>query len=208
MSPTTPLCGIPRVAVVFARLIVDSNDHGIKPFVVRLSESKEMCRGIMSRVLPTRPGTKPLDHSITSFEHVSLPPSALLGSKDRPDDIRTDFLRQIWRVSIGTLSLSIMGVTSIKVASSITLTYSQRRLTTAATDGTKMSILHFSTQQRPILKGLANGIILEAFARWTIQEFMKTTHKQSVRYALATVFKATVIRESSILTELSERCGW
>ena len=31
---TTPLARAPRVAVVFARLIVEHDDHGVKPFLV------------------------------------------------------------------------------------------------------------------------------------------------------------------------------
>ncbi|KAF5120958.1 Acyl-coenzyme A oxidase-like protein [Metarhizium anisopliae] len=130
MPPSTPLCGMPRVAIVFARLIVGHDDRGVKPFVVELNDSQQMCRGITSRALPVRPGTKPLDHAVTSFDHVLLPPTALLGSEAKPDDNRPDFLRQIWRVSIGTLSLSIMGVSALRIGSRIALTYSRRRLIT------------------------------------------------------------------------------
>ena len=208
MAPTTPLAGAPRVAVVFARLIVEHDDHGVKPFLVWLCDSSNMRRGITSRVLPTRPGTKPLDHSITSFEHVRLPSAALLGRLTKPTDQRADFFRQIWRVSVGTLSLSIMGVSSIKVASKIATTYSQRRLTAGTLEDTRIPILSFSTQQRPILQGLVDGIVLETFTRWTIKQFMDSNHGPNVRHAVATVFKATVARASQVLPELTERCGW
>jgi acyl-CoA oxidase len=207
MPPTTPLAGIPRVAIVFARLIVGHDDHGIKPFVVWLSDSVNMRKGITSRALPTRPGTKPLDHSITNFEHVRLSSEALLGPLSKPKDQRADFFWQIRRVTVGTLSLSVIGVSFIKVATKIAATYSQRRLTTG-TEGARISILSFSTQRRPILQGLVNSIVLEAFARWTITQFMGSCHTQSVRHALATVFKATVTQTSPVLHELSERCGW
>src|SRR5438105_1169123 len=38
MPPSTPLAGVPRVAIVFARLIVGRDDHGVKPFVVWLND--------------------------------------------------------------------------------------------------------------------------------------------------------------------------
>ncbi|OAQ59041.1 acyloxidase [Pochonia chlamydosporia 170] len=208
MPPTTPQCGMPRVAVVFARLIVDSNDRGIKPFIVKLCSAQHMCQGITSRVLPTRLGTKPLDHAITSFHHVLLPPGALLGSTCKPDDARLDFSSQIWRVSVGTLSLSIMGVSAINLASNIALTYSRRRVTSAGSSGERIPILQFSTQKRPIVKGLVSSIILKAFANWTIDQFMSPTLVGDVRRAIATVFKATVMKQARVLTELSERCGW
>ncbi len=206
MPPSIPLTGIPRIAVVFARLIVDTADHGLKPFIVRLSDSKGMLPGIVSRLLPTRPGTKPLDHSITSFDHVKLPATALLESKLKPENPRADFLRQIWRVSVGTLALSIMGVSSIRISSAIALTYSRRRMVGAGAD--IHPILRFSTQLRPILRGMTSGVVLDALARHSVQNFTDQSLSPSVRNAFAAIFKATVVKESTVLTELVERCGW
>lgn len=124
MPPGTLQWGIPRIAIVFARLMVDHIDHGVKRFLVWLSDDKTMSTGVASRALPTRPGTKPLYHAITGFKHVRLPPTALLGSLSKPREPRADSFRQIWRVSIGTLSLPIMGVLSIKMVSEITARYS------------------------------------------------------------------------------------
>ncbi len=210
MPPTTPSSGIPRVAVVFARLKVHGDDHGIKPFVVSLCDSNQMRRGIMSRVLPTRPGTstKPLDHAITTFQHVRLSPNALLGSISKPKDERDDFLQHIWRVSIGTLSLSIMGISAIKVGTHITALYSQRRMVASSNGHGRVPIMSFSTQQRPILNGWVYGIVLESYARWTVKEVMDPRHSQPVRHALATIFKTTITRASRVLNDLLERCGW
>lgn len=208
MPPSTPQCGVPRVAIVFARLITDGMDYGVKPFLVRIADGEAMHRGITSRALPTRPGTKPLDHAITSFDHVRLPPTALHGSSAKPRDSRADFFKQIWRVPVGTLSLCIAMVAPIKVASEITARYSQRRLTAASDDGARIPILAFSTQQRPILRGFTNAIILDAFGRWTIKGFMDPSHSPLVRHALAIVFKVTTVQAMKILNEFSERCGW
>jgi alkylation response protein AidB-like acyl-CoA dehydrogenase len=210
MPPTTPNSGIPRVAVVFARLKVHGEDYGIKPFVVWLCDSDQMRRGITSRALPMRPGTtsKPLDHAITTFDHVRLSPNALLGSISKPKDGRDDFLQHIWRVSIGTLSLSILGVSVIKVGTHIAALYSQRRMVASSNGRGHVPIMSFSTQQRPILDGWAYGIVLESYARWTVKEFMNPRHSRPVRHALATIFKATITRASGLLNELAERCGW
>lgn len=208
MPPTTPYCGMPRVAIVFARLMVGENCHGVKPFLVPLSSSENMKPGITSRILPTRPGTKPLDHSITTFEHVRLSRNALLGSISKSEDERADFLRQIGRVSIGTLSLSIMGVSAIKVGTHIAGTYSQRRTITTPGGHTRVPIMSFSTQQRPIIEGWVQGKILGLYAHWTVKAFMNANHGPLTRHALATIFKSTVVRASRILNELAERCGW
>lgn len=61
MPPTTPWAGIPRLAVVMARLVINDKDRGIKPYVVRLADAGKMCAGITSTVLPFRGGVKPVD---------------------------------------------------------------------------------------------------------------------------------------------------
>ncbi|KAK1656543.1 acyl-CoA dehydrogenase/oxidase [Colletotrichum godetiae] len=208
MPPTTPLAGIARAAVVFARLLVGGESRGVKPFVVPINDSTRMRPGIVSRVLPVRPGTKPLDHSITTFSNVQLPASALLGSSARAEDERAEFLDQIWRVSVGTLSLSIMGVSALKVAACITAVYSERRKVGAGKHGKVVPIMSFSTQQRPILKALAFGEVLHAYAQWTVREFTNPDTTADVRRGLATAFKALVVRSSRLLVELAERCGW
>lgn len=211
MPPTTPSAGIPRVALVFARLQVSGHDHGVKPFLVWLCDEHQMMRGITSRALPPRSGTnmKPLDHSITTFDHVRLWPNALLGSIDKPKHARTDFLQQIHRISIGTLALSITSVPVLKLGTQITALYSQRRHVAGGREGRgRVPIMSFSTQQRPIMDGWVYGIILDAYARWTVKEFMSPDHSTPVRHALGTLFKTVATRASRVLVELSERCGW
>lgn len=48
MPPSMPIAGIPRIAVVFARLMVEGDDRGIRPFIVALGDGKEMCTGVTS----------------------------------------------------------------------------------------------------------------------------------------------------------------
>ncbi|KAL0929584.1 uncharacterized protein CTRU02_215483 [Colletotrichum truncatum] len=208
MPPATPLAGISRIAVVFARLFVKGEDRGVKPFLTPINSTEGMCPGIVTRFLPIRPGTKPLDHSVTTFNNVRLHPSALLGSTSKAKNEREDFLTQIWRVSVGTLSLSIMGVSAIKIAGCIAAAYSQRRQIGTGRDGQTMPIIRFSTQNRPILKALAYGEVLHAYALWTVQEFMNPKHNPDVRRGLAAAFKTLVVQSSHLITELAERCGW
>ncbi|KAG7405727.1 Peroxisomal acyl-coenzyme A oxidase 3 [Fusarium oxysporum f. sp. raphani] len=197
---------MPRLAIVFARLIIDGESHGVKPFLVFLSDARGMRPGITSRILPTRPGTKPLDHSLTSFRHVGLPSTALLGSTAKPENDRLEFLRHIWRIAAGTLSLSIMGISAIKVGTRIAAVYSERR-TIAAADGEEgKRIMAFSTQQHPIVEGWVQGKVLHAFAQWTID--MCPDLSDPTQHALASIFKATVVKASEVLRPLAERCGW
>lgn len=46
MPPTSPLGGIEKVAIVFARLVVNSEDRGVRPFVVSLTDGAQCCKGV------------------------------------------------------------------------------------------------------------------------------------------------------------------
>ncbi|KAK0369171.1 hypothetical protein CLIM01_13473 [Colletotrichum limetticola] len=100
MPPTTALAGIPRVGCLLAK----GERQGVKPFIFSLNGSTRLRLGIVSRALPVRPVTKPLGHSITTFNNVELPGEALLGSPAKAKDYRAEYLNQIHRVSVGTLS--------------------------------------------------------------------------------------------------------
>ena len=93
MQSSTPQLETTRVAVVFARLVVDEEDYGVKPFIVYLNEFNQMCPGILSQQLPRRPGARPMDNATTSFNHVRLGPGALLGKLEKTSPLteRTEF---------------------------------------------------------------------------------------------------------------------
>ena len=48
MPPTIP-AGKPCVAIVFAKLIVEGEDHGHRPFLVPLNDGTQMCTGIEAK---------------------------------------------------------------------------------------------------------------------------------------------------------------
>lgn len=49
MPPNTPRNGLPTIAVVIARLIVEGEDRGVRPFVVPMCDGTKMCTGITSK---------------------------------------------------------------------------------------------------------------------------------------------------------------
>lgn len=49
MPASLPAGGLPRVAIVFARLYVEDQDRGIRPFLVPLNDGHEMCAGVICR---------------------------------------------------------------------------------------------------------------------------------------------------------------
>jgi len=209
MPPTTPWAGVGRVGVVFARLIAEGEDRGVKPFIVHINDERAMCAGVTSQALPTRSGSKALDHALTTFTHVRLEADALLGSPERAADQRTDFFQQIHRVSIGTLSLSMPNIPVLQQCTYIAGTYSMRRLVAGGGKDQKIPIIQFATQHRPILDALVQSRVYDALSHGAIAMFQNPKLHPLVRHAVAVCFKATVTMDTqAALTELADRCGW
>ena len=49
MPPAAPFGNMPRVGIVFARLMVNGESRGIRPFIVVLGDGKTMSKGITAR---------------------------------------------------------------------------------------------------------------------------------------------------------------
>ncbi|KAF8575833.1 acyl-CoA dehydrogenase NM domain-like protein [Ramaria rubella] len=199
-APTKPIPGFPRVAVVMARLMVKNCDYGVHGFIVDLNDGKAMAPGITSRILPPRAGAGTLDHALTTFKHVRLPRSALLGSMDKPESMRTQFMRTIDRVAVGSLSISLATIPGLRLASYVAGMYSLRR-TVGQPDGTRQPIISFRTQQRPVLLALAQTYCLEAFGLEAIRMFGDPSLDIRVRDAVAACFKSVG------MYSLAERSG-
>lgn len=207
MPPTTPIKGFPRVGVVIARLIVAGEDRGLRPFIVWLNDGYQMNDGITSQKLPNRTGSRPIDHSVTTFHHVQLPSSALLGSPEKPKNMRDHFLSVIWRVAVGTLGLSSVMVPVLKRSVYVAGKYSMRRHV-QGNDGKPTPIISFRTQQRPILHTLAQIAVFEPYSHECFKRFMEPDIKQTVRHGVAATMKAVLNSATqSSLYSLAERCG-
>ncbi|KAJ4490548.1 acyl-CoA oxidase [Lentinula aciculospora] len=208
MPPVTTISGMPTIGVVFSRLIVNGKFYGIRPVIVSLTDGECMCKGVSSRMVPPRSGSKPLDHSMTSFDHVRLPPGSVIGSLEESTDVRRDFLKSIWRITTGGLALSLGTISFLSVGVYITGKYSLRRMVSGPEKGSKMPIIGFRTQQLPILHGIAQIHVLQAFSKIAISLFRDQNLHMFVRHGISTIFKATALQHcQSTLLALEERCG-
>ncbi|KAK0479622.1 acyl-CoA oxidase [Armillaria novae-zelandiae] len=201
MPPTVPVLGRPAFGIVWAKLIINSEVTGIRPFLVKINDGKDMGKGISARVLPRRNGSSPLNHAVTTFHHVRLPPSALLGELDNSVDVRLS----LWRVGVGAISLSAIAITCLKVSSSTVYQYSLRRHVGVPRP---VPIISFRTQQIPIFTAVAQAYVLEALLKTCTANFMDDSAGFQTRHAVATIFKAMVV-EPALRThyDLSVRCG-
>ncbi|KAI1746659.1 acyl-CoA dehydrogenase/oxidase [Xylaria castorea] len=209
MPPTSPWAGVGRIGVLFARLIVNGANNGIKPFIVHLSNENGLLPGITSQLLPKRCGARALDHAITTFTHVHLGPESLLGPISRAHDQRADFFRQIHRVPTGTLSLSMCNIPALRLGALIAGTYSSRRHVAGGSDGKGIPIIRFSTQYRPILDALVQSWAYDAFADEAIALFLDKSLSMEVHHGVAVCFKTAVGTDTqTTMNELADRCGW
>ncbi|KAK7441230.1 hypothetical protein VKT23_016709 [Stygiomarasmius scandens] len=187
MSSTIPI-GMPCIGIVMARLIVHDTDHGVRAFIVQLNDGKSMCQGIHARQLPPRDDTDTVNHSLTSFHHVKLPRSALLGSLAKPESNRMQFLSTIRRVTIGSLIVATLAIPSIQIAVYTAAKYSHRRKVQAAAPE-PFPIFSLKTQQRPILYGFVDSIVFKALLEHVIPKFHDSRNSEDLLRAYAAICK-------------------
>jgi alkylation response protein AidB-like acyl-CoA dehydrogenase len=163
---------------------------------------------LVTRVLPPRTGAHPIDHSLTLFNRVVLPNSALLGSLEKPHNEREHFFSTIHRVSAGTLFLSGASIPALKVAVYNAAHFSLRRMVTGH-DGKPVAVIKFRTQHLPILHAIAQYHVLQAFLIEAATMFQKRNVDARVRHAIATVFKAVALQHfQKSIKAINDGCGW
>ncbi|KAF8131461.1 acyl-CoA dehydrogenase NM domain-like protein [Boletus edulis] len=206
MPPTIPRGGAPWIGLVMARLIVQGNDRGIRPFIVPLNDGKQMCVGVSARELPTRLGAKATGHAITWFDHVLLPRNAMLGELESNLDHKMQFQELLNRVAIGSMILTSCIVPGLKIAAYVGAKYSQRRHVVNPS-GVKIPIISFRTQQIPILYALAQGYVMDAFFKHMTSLFVSAKDAR-VRSAISTVIKAVMFHHwRRTGATIADRCG-
>ncbi|KAF9467065.1 acyl-CoA dehydrogenase NM domain-like protein [Collybia nuda] len=206
MPPTAP-SGTPCVSIVHARLLVGGEDFGPKVFLIKLHNGKEMSKGVVSKVLHPRGGSRPVKHCLTYFNRVRVPPTALLGSLERPKDIRAAFFFNISRVIAGTLGMGAFGISSMRTSSYIASKYSQRRRVIDASTKRPREIISFVTQYTPILSAVAQTFVLEKFGE-AMRDMYVAAETLVMKHFIAAIFKTTVVKISATaLPLLGLRCG-
>ncbi|KAG6865453.1 hypothetical protein C0991_002376 [Blastosporella zonata] len=211
MPASTPSFGIPKVALVMAKLIVDGRDHGSRFFVTPICNEHEMYDGVRSVRLPPRSGTAPLDFSITTFDHVHLPPTALVASDILDYTTPTQSLEawwdEIWRIQLGTMAVPAPWISAIKAVAYIGGRYSMHRCLVGK-HSKPLPILTFRTQQWPVVHATAVGMVMANWYPIVVEQAMSRTTDPRVRHAMSVIAKATICRHfQRCVPEVAERCG-
>jgi alkylation response protein AidB-like acyl-CoA dehydrogenase len=207
MPASNPTFGINKIALVMARLIIRGEDKGMRPFIVPICNTREPYPGIVSIRLPLRSGASPLDFSMTRFNKVKLPASALLSdSLEVPKDARAAWWDTLWRIPIGSFAVAGPCVSGLKHTAYIGGAYSLRRH--VAPHGERIPIFSFPTQQWSVLHAVASARVLDAWYREVAPVFADPKATHPIKHGLAVLVKATVIREAmECAHEMAERCG-
>jgi alkylation response protein AidB-like acyl-CoA dehydrogenase len=209
MPASTPAFGIPKIALVMARMIVDNEDRGSRFFIVPICNEHEMYHGVTSIRLPPRSGTGPLDFSITRFDHVHVPFSALVSSDITdlalPKQPLEAWWDEIWRIQLGTMAVPAPWISAIKAVAYIGGRYSMHRCLLGKRSE-PVPIIQFRTQQWPVAHATAVAMVLSNWFPLVVEQAMERTTDHRVRHAMSVIVKTTVCRHfQRCVFALSER---
>lgn len=208
---------VPKLGIVVARLWADGQDYGIFPFVFPMRyQNGELADGVSVVNLPDKPFVA-MDNAITTFDHVRVPASSLLGGGIAGFDAdgrfhceaspRSCYRRTIETINTGRIALSNAVVASARAALLITLRYAQQRLTIAAADY-QVPMMSHTLVQRGLLVGLARtyaATVLANRVKRIFVEFPDDPERCGLPAMVAKPFLSWTSLE--VMQECRERCG-
>jgi acyl-CoA oxidase len=211
MPPSNPSWGIPKVALVMARLIVKGEDRGCRFFITPICNEREMYQGVHSTRLPSRSGTGPLDFSITTFDHVHLPHNALVAADiydlSKPSRPLEAWWNEIWRIQLGTMAVPAPWISALKAVAFIGGRYSMHR-SLLGKNNSPTPIITFRTQQWPIAHATAVGMVMDNWFPIAVRQALEECSDHRIRHAMSVIIKTTVCRHfQRCVPEVAERCG-
>ncbi|MFI2633020.1 acyl-CoA dehydrogenase [Streptomyces collinus] len=210
---------VPKLAVVMARLKADGKDHGVFPFLVRISDGNGLCEGVHAAPCPEKP-VQGLDNGLTWFDHVRIPRRNLLhGDMGGFDDNgvfrpasgnrRKRFLRAMSRILPGRLCVSSAATGAGRASVYIALRYAAQRLTNAP-GRNDLPVIEYRSHQRALFTALAKTYAMTLLLNHAKREFTKAppdaapaelNHLVSITKALSTW------EMTEVITTCRERCG-
>ncbi|MFE3775542.1 acyl-CoA dehydrogenase [Streptomyces sp. NPDC059122] len=209
---------IPKLAVVLARLKADGKNHGVYPFLVRISDGEQLCEGVRVAPCPEQP-VQGLDHALTWFDHVTVPRRNLLHgemgefSSDgafQPGggNMRRRFLRTMSRIQPGRLCVASAAVGAGKASIYTALRYAERRLTNGP-GRNDVPVLEYRSHQRDLFAALAKVYAMNLLLNHAKREFL--AHSGTVSDELNHLISITKALATSEMNDVAgicrERCG-
>ncbi|MEU4875715.1 acyl-CoA dehydrogenase [Streptomyces sp. NPDC021608] len=217
--PNTSTLGGPKAAVVAARLLVGDRDHGVFLFLTPLTDHDGPLPHVTVEPLPLRPNA-PVDHCLTSFDHLPLPARSLLqGEHGRLGadgafasslgNRRKRFLTSIARVTAGKLCMSAAAVGASRAALAIAVHYGDQRLVSGSRPGRHVPVNAHRTHHGRLLQAVATAYAMTLLHRSLTAAWARHTPDDRDRLErLIALAKAwTTWQARTIALEARERCG-
>ncbi|MGH3962191.1 MAG: acyl-CoA dehydrogenase [Pseudonocardiaceae bacterium] len=209
---------IPKIAVVMARLKAADKDHGVFPFLIRISDSDGLYEGVHAASCPEKP-VQGLDNGVTWFDHVRIPRrNLLLGDMGefladgtfRPagGNQRKQFLRAMSRIQPGRLCVSSSAVGAGRASVYIALRYAKQRLTNAP-GRNDMPIIEYRSHQLALFTALAKVYAMTFLLNHAKREYIEQQDGTSAEQNnLISITKALSTWEmTEVIAVCRERCG-
>ncbi|MEU1213190.1 acyl-CoA dehydrogenase [Streptomyces sp. NPDC005791] len=217
--PNTSPAGGAKSGLVAARLVADGSDHGVRLFLVPLTDDEETLPGVRVRRLPARMGS-PVDHCLTSFDRLFVARDALLERGDEsevpgefrtgPGDRRRRFLTSIGRVVPGRVSMSACAAGSARATLAVAVRYGGHRLISGTRGAPPLPVNAHRTHHGPLASAMATVFAMSLLHRRAQQRWEACTGEDGRRDAgrLVDVAKAWITwRARDVIVESRERCG-
>ncbi|MFH9616487.1 acyl-CoA dehydrogenase [Streptomyces pratensis] len=217
--PNTSPAGGAKSGLVAARLVADGSDHGVRLFLVAITDDERALPGIRVRRLPARMGS-PVDHCLTSFDRLFLTRDALLGNGEEgdtkgefrtgPGDRRRRFQTSIGRVTPGRISMSACAAGSARASLAVAVRYGGHRLISGTRGKPAVPVNAHRSHHGPLASAMATvfGMSLlyrRAQERW---EACTDEDRRTDVARLVDVAKAWITwRARDVIVESRERCG-
>ncbi|MFJ6850624.1 acyl-CoA dehydrogenase [Streptomyces sp. NPDC091271] len=217
--PNTSPAGGAKSGLVAARLVADGSDHGVRLFLVPLTDDAQALPGIRVRRLPARMGS-PVDHCLTSFDRLFVARDALLGSAEEsvapgefrtgPGDRRRRFLASIGRVTPGRISMSACAAGSARATLAVAVRYGGHRMISGSRGAPPVPVNAHRTHHGPLASAMATVFAMSLLYRRAQERWEACTEEDARTDAvrLVDVAKAWITwRARDVIVESRERCG-
>ncbi|MGW1072086.1 acyl-CoA dehydrogenase family protein [Streptomyces sp. NPDC002537] len=176
--------GRSRIAVVYARLLVDDRAHGVFPFAVRLRHGATTAPG--ARITPLPPTSLvPLDYAVISFDGTPVPYDGWLrDSADITDDGHFEdplggsdhrLIRSLLASAHASVSAATGQAAAARAAVAIALRYARGR-TTMGRLAPERPVLEYRTQQEALYSALAHAYAATFLVNEERERFVRGAH--------------------------------